>query len=224
VLQAVIFDLDGLLADTEPIHYESWRHVLEGTGQTLGWKEYGDHWIRAGQSIEDYLVRHEIVGDPAVLRQRKSQHYLDLVEKELRPMPGAIDLLNCLRSRVLLALATSSWQDHAQAALRKLNVTDFFDVVAVGESVARLKPYPDIFLYVAEQLSVVPSGCVVLEDAEKGVRAARAAGMAVVAVPSVHTRSNDFSAASLVVESLHEITLQKLERLVPEPGVSYRSP
>lgn len=212
-LQAVIFDLDGLLADTEPTHYEWWRHVLERMGLTLGWTEYSDHWIRAGRSIEEYLARHEVGANPDQLRHQKSQHYLTLVETDLRPMPGAIELLHALRSRVRLSLATSSWQNHVEAVLRKLGITDIFEVVAFGESVARLKPYPDIFLHTARQLSVTPRASVVIEDAEKGVLAARAAGMAVVAVPTVHTQTNDFSAASLVVRSLHELTLERLERL-----------
>ena len=77
----------------------------------------------------------------------------------------------------------------------------------------RLKPHPDVFLHVAEQLGVPPAACVVLEDAEKGVVAAHAAGMKVIAVPTIHTRDNDFSKATLVVPSLEHVSLAMLDAL-----------
>ena len=85
--------------------------------------------------------------------------------------------------------------------------------MATNESVARVKPHPDLFLYVAERLGVTAAECVVLEDAEKGVLAAHAAGMKVIAVPNPHTRDNDFSKATRVVSSLAEVTLPLLDSL-----------
>jgi HAD superfamily hydrolase (TIGR01509 family) len=183
VLGAVLFDLDGLLADTESLHYEAWRGVLEEIGLRVGWREYCEQWIRAGHGIEEYLRRQGVCVAAGPLRAQKSLRYLNLLAARVRPMPGAIELLARLHRRVPLALATSSWRRHAEAVLQHLQIAPMFHVIAVAESVPRVKPAPDIFLHAARSLAVAPRACVVLENAEKGVRAARAAGMAVVAVP-----------------------------------------
>ncbi len=215
-LQAVIFDLDGLLVDTEALHYRSWRDTLAEIGITLGLDEYRDLWIRAGGSIESYLRFRDARHDPEVLRARKLAHYSALLEVEMRPMPCALELIHALRPHVRLALATASFQVNVDAALRKIGAASVFDVIATRECVRRAKPHPDVFLHTARHLKVGTHNCVVLEDAEKGVRAARDAGMLVVAVPTMHTRTNDFSSATLVVNSLCDLTLERLERLVTD--------
>jgi HAD superfamily hydrolase (TIGR01509 family) len=128
-------------------------------------------------------------------------------------MPGALDLIETLHGKKRLALATSSFRENAELILRQLDLARHFEAVATYESVARVKPYPDLFLHVAERLGVAASECVVLEDAEKGVLAAHAAGMKVIAVPTPQTRGNDFSKATRVVSSLTEVTLPLLDTL-----------
>lgn len=213
-LQAVIFDLDGLLVDTEALHYRSWRDTLAEIDIPLGLDDYCDLWIRAGGTIDTYLQARNAHHDPEMLRRRKSVHYSTLLEAELQPMPCALALLRALRPHVRLALATASFRVNADAVLRKIGAADAFDVVATRESVPRAKPSPDVFLHTSQHLGVETDSCVVLEDAEKGVRAARDAGMLVVAVPTTHTRTNDFSAATLVVDSLCDLSLERLKRLV----------
>jgi HAD superfamily hydrolase (TIGR01509 family) len=162
------------------------------------------------------MRRYEIARDPVNLWALKSRRYMALVEHDLQPMPGALELLGRLHRHVPLALASSSWRRNVEAVLGKLGVIELFDVIATGESTPRVKPHPDIFLYTSDRLGLPPSGCVVLEDAEKGVLAATAAGMASVAVPTPYTQAHDFSSASLVVRSLEDVTLETLQRLVLE--------
>ena len=128
-------------------------------------------------------------------------------------MPGALELIETLHGKKRLALATSSFRENAELVLRRLDLARYFEAIATNESVARVKPHPDLFLYVAERLGVDASECVVLEDAEKGVLAAHAAGMKVIAVPTRETRGNDFSKATRVVSSLVEVTLPLLDSL-----------
>ena len=128
-------------------------------------------------------------------------------------MPGALELVAMLHGKKRLALATSSYGNTAWPILRRLDLERYFEAVATNESVARVKPHPDLFLHVAERMGVAPAECVVLEDAEKGVLAAHAAGMKVIAVPTPHTRGNDFSRATRVVSSLTEVTLPLLDSL-----------
>ncbi|MCX7824345.1 MAG: HAD family phosphatase [Verrucomicrobiae bacterium] len=213
MISTVIFDLDGLLTDTERLHYEAYRRALAEAGASLAQEEYAEHWIRRGQGIADFVRARALSLDPQKLRQRKSEHYLALLEAHLQFRPGALELLQRLHGRKRMALASSARSDAVQGVLDRLDFGRDFEVVATEADVARVKPHPDLFLHVANRMGVSPAECLVLEDAEKGVLAARAAGMKVIAVPQPLTRDNDFSQATRVLRSLEDVTLEMVESL-----------
>jgi HAD superfamily hydrolase (TIGR01509 family) len=210
---AVLCDVDDLLAATESLHCRSYCETLAEVGIPLTEAEYADHWVRQGLTIIDFCRLRELAHAPESLRRRKSERYHDLLTTDLRPMPGAVEMLARLRGRYKLAAASSGLREWVIASLQGLGVIDHFDTIVTGSDVARLKPDPEIFLTAAAQLHVPPAECVVLEDAEKGVRAARAAGMKVIAVPSHMTRDNDFSTATRTVNSLWEVTPPLIDSL-----------
>jgi HAD superfamily hydrolase (TIGR01509 family) len=213
MISTVIFDLDGLLTDTERLHCQAWRATLASVGVDVSESEYAQVWIRAGLGIDGFVRLRGLSHDPDALRRSKLARYVALLETSLAPMPGAVALVQTLHGKKRLALATSSYGDTAELILRRLDLARYFEAIATNESVTRVKPHPDIFLHVAERLGVVPPECVVLEDAEKGVLAAHAAGMKVIAVPTPHTCDNDFSKATLIVPSLAAITADLLDSL-----------
>jgi putative hydrolase of the HAD superfamily len=212
---ALICDLDGLLTDTETLHYQSYQEIFPEFGFTVSEQDYAEHWIRHGRSISDYVTRHSLSCDPVVIRQRKLDAYLRLVATDVRMMPGVPAFLARVHGRYRLAVASSSTEDSVRPVLTAVGITDRFEVVVSGDQVTRSKPDPEIFLRAAAILGVAPENCVVFEDAEKGVRAAHAAGMRCIAVPNRFTQSSDFSMASLIVSSLDEITLTVLDSLPP---------
>ena len=213
MIHAVIFDLDGLLADTECLHCRAYQMALLEHGVELRDWDYAEHWVRYGKGIADWIAMRGLELDPHALRLRKAQHYLDLLRSSLRPMEGALDLLELLHGRTKLALASSSYRDAIDGVLAGLGIRHFFKVIVSGLDVAHVKPAPDIFLKAARDLGVEPERCVVLEDAEKGVIAARLAGMRCIAVPNDYTRHHDFSQATTICSSLKEITDEFLTRL-----------
>ena len=213
MIHAVIFDLDGLLADTECLHCRAYQMALLEHGVELRDWDYAEHWVRYGKGIADWIAMRGLELDPHALRLRKAQHYLDLLRSSLRPMEGALDLLELLHGRTKLALASSSYRDAIDGVLAGLGIRHFFKVIVSGLDVAHVKPAPDIFLKAARDLGVEPERCVVLEDAEKGVIAARLAGMRCIAVPNDYTRHHDFSQATTICSSLNEITDEFLTRL-----------
>lgn len=211
MITTVIFDLDGLIADTEPLHCRAYQETLQSEGATLTESEYIEHWVRAGKGIGDWLARHRLDLDPLALRLTKSTRYLELLASSLRPMDGALDLLEKLHGNKTLALASSSYRDAVDGVLAGLKIAHYFTTVVSGLDVPHVKPAPDIFLAAARQVGAVPSECVVLEDAEKGVIAAYQAGMHCIAVPTQYTRHHDFSKATRVCSSLTEISLELIE-------------
>ena len=214
MITTVIFDLDGLLADTEPLHCRACQDALQSEGASLTKADYIEHWVRSGKGIADWVALHGLNVDPLALRVKKSARYLELLASSLRPMDGALELLKVLYGNKTLALASSSYQDAVDGVLEGLNIAHYFEAIVTGLDVPRVKPAPDIFLTAARRVGAVPSECVVIEDAEKGVLAAYQAGMSCIAVPNAHTRHHDFSKASRVCSSLNEITLQSIETMV----------
>jgi HAD superfamily hydrolase (TIGR01509 family) len=220
VITTIIFDLDGLLADTEKLHRQAYQKTLAGMGVALTDSEYEETWIRQGKGISDYMTQHGLAADPDALRSRKAELYNELVSACAEFMPGAGEALSRFAGRKTLALATASYRDAALAVLTKLGIRHMFACIATQAEARRTKPWPDIFIHVAAALSVRPAECLVVEDSEKGVVAAAAAGMRSVAVPNIHTRHHDFSRATVVLQSLHDLT----PRLVEELGAAHPPP
>ena len=212
MISTLIFDLDGLLADTEKLHRRSYQDVFEELGLSLPDQHYDEHWIRDGKGIVEYLAVNHLPLSVDEIRAKKAERYDRLVRGSAEPMPGAISALERLRPQLRIALATSSYSDAALAVLQTLGIEEVFEHIATKESARRLKPFPDIFLGVATALGVSPSECVVVEDAQKGIIAAHSAGMHSIAVPNSQTRDNDFSKATFVLGSLEELTLDTIEK------------
>lgn len=213
MVSTVIFDLDGLLADTENLHRTAYQQVFAELGVELSGEQYSDHWIRSGKGIADFLNERKLPFDPALVRRRKGRLYEQMIADGVEPMPGSLELLSSLKGRKGLALATSSYPKDAYSVLGALGFENFFSCIVAKSDVERIKPHPDIFLHAAEKMGVTPQQYVVIEDAEKGVLAAYAADMKCIAVPNEHTADNDFSKATLVVDSLKKITCDLIDRL-----------
>lgn len=213
MITTVIFDLDGLLADTEPLHCAAYQHALQCEGLGLAEADYIEHWVRTGKGIKEWVEDHGCGLDPLALRTSKSQRYLELLASSLRPMNGALDILAKLHGNKTLALASSSYRDAVDGVLTGLNIGHYFEAIVTGLDVPRVKPAPDIFLAAARLVRALPAECVVVEDAEKGVLAAHQARMACIAVPNHYTRHHDFSKAARVCASLTEIDLDMIDAL-----------
>jgi HAD superfamily hydrolase (TIGR01509 family) len=213
MISTVIFDLDGLLADTEGLHCRAYQMAMAEHGVDLKQADYAEHWVRNGLGIGDWVSRNGLTLDPLVLRSRKALHYLELLRSSLRPMEGALELLDSLHGKIRVGLASSSYRDAVDGVLGGLDIGHYFETIVSGLDVTKVKPFPDIFLKAASQLGVDPAECIVLEDAEKGVIAARSAGMLCIAVPNDFTQHHDFSQATRICRSLKEVSFESLMEL-----------
>ncbi len=200
----VIFDLDGIIVDSEPTHERATDEYLAGLGATVGRHLRDDMMGRRVRELTDAIA--ELLGMPPhrVLAEREAIFWRLLEEGQgLAPMPGLHAAIARLTAAGLpLAVATSGTRAYAEHVLERLCVRGAFKAVVSGEDVVNGKPYPEIYLRASSLLGVDPSDCVAIEDTVHGVTAARAAGMRVVAVPNTLTATMDFSAADAVVADL----------------------
>lgn len=206
-LRAVIFDLDGLMADTEPLHMLAFNLVLQAARVPYQYdrKEYGEKFvgITLCRNAEDLRKQFALPqsADDIVRAQRAIFGLLISDERNVKPMPGLRELLDHVEQRGLTkAVASGSQQDEVDKILRGLGVSDRFSHVVSGTGL-RPKPDPEIYLTALDKLGVSPAQTLALEDSNAGVRAAQAAGLRVIAVPSEFTRHQslqaDWTAASL---------------------------
>ncbi len=211
---AIIFDLDGVLIDSEALQYQAYSRVLARFGVAVSIEEYAQHWIAAGRGPEHAVATYGLPVTAAELRALKHPVYDEILRREITLMPGAVVAVARLSAHFPLALATNSNRSDVDFVLDRFGLRSAFTAIVTREDYARAKPEPDAFLTAAARLGITPSACLVIEDAHKGVCAAQRAGARVIAVPNVFTRGNDFSLAAAVVTSLDEVTVRLVRHIL----------
>lgn len=209
----VIFDMDGLMLDSERVMVDCWSRAALGMGLHVERR----HWLR--------MVGHGDAACRAILRELMDEdiaaelagHCHALYEAEMEaglPLrPGVVELLDWLRLRgIACGVATSTHRPRAPRKLQAAGLLDYFAAVTCGNDVTRAKPAPDIYLLAAQRLGVAPADCLVLEDSPAGVRAALAAGMHAVQVPDLVAPDEEVRALGhAIIASLHDVR-EMLER------------
>ena len=207
--QAVIFDMDGLMLDTEPLAARAWDEAAAAVGATfdpaMARRMIGHNFHDCGAMLR----AESSAGYPVdAILSRWHAAYDAIVERDgLAMKPGVLELIDWLDARgIVRAVATSTRRDRAQAKLTRTALLPRFTTLVGGDEIARGKPAPDIFLLAAERLGAPPSSCLVLEDSAPGVRAALAAGMSAIMVPDQHAPPDDILASgTLVLPTLEHV-------------------
>lgn len=207
--RAVIFDLDGVLVWSVPMHWRAFQQTFASVGRSFSFEEYMSFAVGASR---DQVIRH-VLGDlpDAELRhfmeekERHVKHYLS--EKGIDAIPGAIDFVRSVRSRGLkTAVATASRTP--EIMLESIGALELFDAIVGRGKVSRSKPHPDVYLLAAETLQVEPRECLVIEDSSVGVEAGRAAGMRVLALTTTEGPAG-LASANAVYSGFDEILLER---------------
>ncbi len=206
-MQAVIFDLDGLMINSENWSLKAYRQILAPYGKFLEDQDY--HSLIGMDSEASAMHITRLTGVPLhwqTLARVHWQRLIELIDAELTPRRGVIELVNELVDRQYpLGVASNSPIDYVEHALTAIGVRAAFRCVVGYDQVARSKPAPDVYLAVAACLGVVPVRCLALEDSPTGMRAALAAGMRCAVVPNEHLRSADFTGAYRCYDSLDDL-------------------
>ena len=212
-VRGVLFDLDGVLADTEPLHWAAYRDVLLELGVDVGIEEYRRRFISQGGGPEYACETYRLPLTADELRDRKLPRYLALLRRGVPPRGGARAALERLRGHFRTAVATNSVRAEVELILGSLGLAPLLGAVVTREDYVNAKPAPDAYLTAAARLGLRAEECVVVEDTPRGLRAALAAGMRAIALPNELTADNDFSGCTRRLAHLDELTPDLLGKI-----------
>jgi len=221
VIDAVIFDMDGLLLDSEQV----WDEVREALAKERGgrWHDGAQRDMMGMSAPEWSRYMHETIGLPETPEEIDAEVVRRMAARyraELPLIPGAVEAVHRVAERWPLGLASSSNRPLIELALELADLTDRFLVTVSSEEVARGKPAPDVYLEAARRLGVEPNRAAAVEDSHNGILSAQAAGMRVIAVPNRHfpPRAEALEAADVVLSSISELTPQSIEGRADRAG------
>jgi len=211
-VRAIVFDMDGVLIDSEPLHLLAYQRFLSDFGLTF--QQEDNHKFLGMKDLDcaKHLIEHhnlEMTALDFVARKEATLH--KLFAEQLRMQPGVLDTLeDTYRLNVPAVIASSATLPTIELVVELKGIRKYFRHLCSGDEVTHGKPAPDVFLLAADRLGVRPSECLVIEDTFNGVCAAKAAGMMCIAIPCQATRHQDFAHADLVLNSMDEVELEEL--------------
>ena len=225
MLAGVIFDFDGVIVDTEPLHYRAFQKILEPLGLGYSWDTYvadylgfddRDAFREAFRSRGRPLSGTEL--EPLI--EQKAQAFLEIIATGVRPYPGAVELISGISGRLPLAICSGALLSDILPVLEQFGLGSVFDVIVTADDVTASKPDPACYRLTVERLSaacpgkgIAPESCIVIEDTPGGIAAARGAGLAVVGVTTSYP-ADRLAGTARIVTSLEELTPDDLALLV----------
>lgn len=214
----VIFDMDGVLADTAEQHFESWLAVAPRWGVQITRADFRATFGRPNHEGIPILFHRPVPPDELKEIDRlKEQAFREIVRRSLEPLPGVVELVRALDGRGFrLAVGSSGPRENIELILEALGIARHFGAVVSGWDVSRGKPDPEVFLKAAARIGVEPACCVVIEDVPAGVQAARSAGMKCIAVTTTRP-AHELQSADRVVESLADVSPEAVLELIGLP-------
>jgi len=212
---AVVFDLDGLLFNTEELYQEVGSELLRRRGKEFTSELLNQMMGRPGRvSLQMMIDWHNLDDTVDGLANETDEIFPSILDRSLSPMPGVLELLAALEAALIpKAIATSSGRVFTRDILSRFQLEPRFAFLLTAEDVVEGKPHPEIYLKAAQRLGVPPQNMVVFEDSHNGCRAAVTSGAVAVAVPGGHSHTHDFTGAAFVAESLADPRIYELLHL-----------
>ncbi|GAB6931091.1 HAD family hydrolase [Paenibacillus sp. JCM 10914] len=208
MIQAFIFDMDGVIIDSEPLHFEVDIQVMNNFGSAITHEQLEQYVGMTNPEMWKRIIdEHKLAQTVEEIIEYQLRQKIDLLTaREMHPIEGIRELLDRLKAHdIPAAIASSSPPVFIKAVLNKFDLLDRFEFVVSGEEVEHGKPAPDVYLKAAELLGVAPAHCMVLEDARHGVAAAKAAGMECIGYVNPNSGNQDLSQADFIVKSISEV-------------------
>jgi len=210
----VIFDLDGIVVNTVPLHFKAWKKMFSEYGKDFSFQDYkekvdGIPRIDGAKAILPQLSQQEL----KKAASKKQNYFLEFLEKEgVKVYESTLNLIKNLRKESIKVAVISS-SKNCLYILKKANIDNLFDVIITGNDIKRGKPHPDVFLLAIERLNLSPKQCVVFEDAVLGAEAAKMAGIRCVGVDR-YNNPERLRGADLVIADVNQIDIEQLKQLI----------
>jgi HAD superfamily hydrolase (TIGR01509 family) len=215
VIEAVVFDLDGVLVDSEQVWDEARKELAAERGGR--WHEQASGDMMGMSSLEWSRYMHDVIGledPPEEISAEVVRRLEEIYRRELPLIGGAVEAVERLAARWPLGLASSSNRELIDLVLELSGLAPYFRVTVSSEEVARGKPAPDVYVEAARRLQVAPGSCAAIEDSENGIKSAKAAGMRVLALPNPQfpPAEDVLALADDVLDSIGKLTPERVER------------
>jgi tRNA threonylcarbamoyl adenosine modification protein YeaZ len=219
--KAVIWDMDGIIIDSAPYHLKAWQQIFTSRGISFSEKAFQQTFGQRNDAIiSGILGAGASVEEIEAISNEKEASFRHKIAETPKPLPGVIALMSSLAcEKVRMAIASSAPRENIELIINKIDIARFVQVVISEEDVTNGKPDPQGFKLAAVRLGVEPKNCLVIEDAVAGVTASKRAGMHCLAVTNSHTRDS-LSKADQVVDSLEEVAIGDVKRLLGRPSVT----
>jgi len=200
MVEAILWDNDGVLVDTERLFFESTRTILASIGIELSLEQFLDFSMRQGRSafelaIESGWDKKQV----ANLKRQRDVLYSEMLHTETRVLPGVVETLNALHGRIRMAVVTSSQRQHFDLIHANIGLLRYFEFVLAREDYTKTKPSPEPYLLALERLGINAKNCVAVEDSERGLAAAHSAGLRCLVIPNEITRGCSFQGATAIL-------------------------
>ena len=207
MIQAVIFDMDGVISDTDHLHFSIEMKILKDNGVILNVEEFKQNCSHRPFRSIAYSTFGKNEKAEHIIKEKWDEMVLN---KNISPISGVKDLIARLNGTCKLGLATGSSVRYTEHILSLFDLKGAFLVTSGIEDTEKPKPDPDVFLFTAKKLGVLPACCLVIENSVGGVKAAKAAGMKCIAYQDPRVEKRDFSEADLVVSDFNELDVEKI--------------
>jgi len=202
-MKAIIFDMDGLMIDSERLYIQSEREIAGRFNANLKVETLGKMMGRKPiESIRIFIEDLKLPADEQEILAIRDEMMKHKLQTDLLAMPGLNEIITHFKNKLKLAVCTGAPGEFLEIVLNILDLGEVFDVCQTSDDIKKGKPHPEIYLKTCQRLKLNPKDCVVLEDSENGVKAGKSAYCYTIAVPSDYTREQDFSDADFIADNL----------------------
>lgn len=212
MIKGVLFDLDGVIVDSEPLHFEAHQKALRQFGINITIQDYLEFGVAKGDAsfFEEASKKYGIEIDKKKISRLKKELYKEIFQRYAKPRKGVLDLIENLSDRYILAITSSGSREIIEFVLDRFSLGRKFTTIISGDDVERVKPFPDIYEKALSLLKLRSVDCVAIEDSRNGLLAAKGAKIKCIVVPCEFTKTQDFSKADFIFDELGEIIDSKI--------------
>lgn len=213
MVKAVIFDMDGVIIDSNPVHFKAWINVIKPFGINLVLDDFKD-LIGKHSTVVAKHIKEKYGLSPSVLDlvKMKKAKYIELLPIEVELRSNSVDFIDAVRQKYSTAVATSEDAKTTKLVMNKFELNDRFDTIFTSDDINKPKPYPEIYLKTAKALGVEPNECIVVEDTVPGVESAKRAGMKCIAITGSYNKDKLYE-ADLIIDAFSEINAETISKL-----------